>query len=210
MRRRIRRKCSRSASSMRSAPTRTSPDAIGCSASSAMPSVVLPDPDSPTMPSVSPRRSCSVAPSTASKYRLRNQPPPTWKLTFTSRPSTSTGASPGTGCTTRCGRLASSLRVYACRGCANTSAVGPVSTSSPRSITPTRCVKRRTRFRSCVMNSSAMPISACNSSSSARICAWIVTSSAVVGSSQISSCGLQASAIAIIARCRCPPDSSCG
>ena len=60
------------------------------------------------------------------------------------------------------------------------------------------------------MKSTAMPISACSSSSSARICAWIVTSSAVVGSSQISSRGRHASAIAIIARCRCPPLSSWG
>ena len=43
-----------------------------------------------------------------------------------------------------------------------------------------------------------------------RICAWIVTSSAVVGSSAISSVGLQASAIAIITRWRMPPESWCG
>ena len=40
--------------------------------------------------------------------------------------------------------------------------------------------------------------------------AWIVTSSAVVGSSAISSFGSQASAIAIITRCRMPPESWCG
>ena len=45
---------------------------------------------------------------------------------------------------------------------------------------------------------------------SSRICAWIVTSSAVVGSSAIKSFGSQASAIAIIARWRIPPDSSWG
>ena len=39
-----------------------------------------------------------------------------------------------------------------------------------------------------------------------RICAWIVTSSAVVGSSAISSFGLQDRAIAIITRCFWPPD----
>ena len=43
-----------------------------------------------------------------------------------------------------------------------------------------------------------------------RICAWIVTSSAVVGSSAISSAGLQDSAMAIITRCRMPPENSCG
>ena len=40
-----------------------------------------------------------------------------------------------------------------------------------------------------------------------RICAWIVTSSAVVGSSAMISFGSQASAIAIITRCRMPPES---
>ncbi len=40
-----------------------------------------------------------------------------------------------------------------------------------------------------------------------RICAWIVTSSAVVGSSAISRRGLHASAIAIITRWRIPPDN---
>ncbi len=40
--------------------------------------------------------------------------------------------------------------------------------------------------------------------------AWTVTSSAVVGSSAISSRGLQASAIAIAIRCRMPPENWCG
>ncbi len=55
-----------------------------------------------------------------------------------------------------------------------------------------------------------MPSSCCSSTSSFRICAWIVTSSAVVGSSAISSAGRQTSAIAIIARWRNPPDNSNG
>ena len=41
-------------------------------------------------------------------------------------------------------------------------------------------------------------------------CAWMVTSSAVVGSSAISSFGSHASAIAIIARWRIPPEKACG
>jgi hypothetical protein len=44
---------------------------------------------------------------------------------------------------------------------------------------------------------------------SSRICAWIVTSSAVVGSSAMISFGLQLSAIAIITRCRMPPLKWC-
>ncbi len=43
-----------------------------------------------------------------------------------------------------------------------------------------------------------------------RICAWMVTSSAVVGSSAISRSGSVESAIAIITRWRMPPDSWCG
>ncbi len=56
----------------------------------------------------------------------------------------------------------------------------------------------------------AVPSFSFNSSIRSRICAWIVTSSAVVGSSAISTCGLQASAIAIITRWRMPPESWCG
>ena len=48
------------------------------------------------------------------------------------------------------------------------------------------------------------------SRSSSRICAWIVTSSAVVGSSAIRSFGSQARAMAIIARWRMPPENWCG
>ena len=45
---------------------------------------------------------------------------------------------------------------------------------------------------------------------SSRICACTITSSAVVGSSASSTFGLQASAIAIAARWRIPPENSCG
>ena len=56
----------------------------------------------------------------------------------------------------------------------------------------------------------AMPSFWRRSLTSSRICAWIVTSSAVVGSSAISRSGSASSAMAIIARCRMPPLSSCG
>ena len=46
--------------------------------------------------------------------------------------------------------------------------------------------------------------------SSSRICAWMVTSSAVVGSSAISSAGSHDSAMAIITRWRMPPERWCG
>ncbi len=60
------------------------------------------------------------------------------------------------------------------------------------------------------MNSMDSPRCACRRASSSRIWRWMVTSSAVVGSSAISSCGSQASAIAIITRCCWPPESWCG
>ena len=53
----------------------------------------------------------------------------------------------------------------------------------------------------------AMPVSRCWRFSSTRICIWMVTSSAVVGSSAIRMRGRQASAMAIITRWRRPPDS---
>ena len=47
-------------------------------------------------------------------------------------------------------------------------------------------------------------------SSSSSTCAWIVTSSAVVGSSAMRTSGSLAIAMAIITRCRMPPENSCG
>ena len=55
-----------------------------------------------------------------------------------------------------------------------------------------------------------MPVWLWRRSIRSRISACVVTSSAVVGSSAISSSGSQTVAIAIIARCRIPPDSSNG
>ncbi len=77
-------------------------------------------------------------------------------------------------------------------------------------MTTTRSAICATTAMSCVMNITAVPVSRFNRSISARISAWIVTSSAVVGSSAISSRGSHASAIAITTRWRMPPDNSCG
>ena len=67
-----------------------------------------------------------------------------------------------------------------------------------------------TTARLCVIISTAVPSSARRPSIRRRIWLWIVTSSAVVGSSAISTEGRQTSAIAIITRWRMPPDSWCG
>ena len=56
----------------------------------------------------------------------------------------------------------------------------------------------------------AMPSRSCSSCTSSMICACVVTSSAVVGSSAISSDGLVASPMAIITRWRMPPENWCG
>ena len=55
-----------------------------------------------------------------------------------------------------------------------------------------------------------MPSSVRRCFRSFRIWSWIVTSSAVLGSSASRMVGLQASAIAISTRCRIPPENSCG
>ena len=60
------------------------------------------------------------------------------------------------------------------------------------------------------MSSTAMPVWRCRSDNSSRIWPRSVTSSAVVGSSASNSLGRLASAMAIMARWRCPPDIWCG
>ena len=54
----------------------------------------------------------------------------------------------------------------------------------------------------------AMPSSFCRDFMRSKICAWMVTSSAVVGSSAIRISGSQASAMAIMTRWRMPPENS--
>ena len=80
----------------------------------------------------------------------------------------------------------------------------------PAYITATRSATSATTPRSWVIIMIAMPSSRLSDNSRSRICAWVETSSAVVGSSAIKSLGRHISAIAIITRWRMPPDSSCG
>ncbi|TLY68514.1 MAG: hypothetical protein E6K45_03210 [Gammaproteobacteria bacterium] len=67
-------------------------------------------------------------------------------------------------------------------------------------MTLTRSAMPATTPGSCVISTRANPRSRLSSARSARICACTVTSSAVVGSSAMSSCGSPLSAIAIITR----------
>ena len=86
----------------------------------------------------------------------------------------------------------------------------PVSTIWPAYITATRRQVCAITARSCETKTRLTPSSSCSARRSLRIWSWIVTSSAVVGSSQRISFGSAESAIAIITRCRMPPESSCG
>ncbi|MFD0469513.1 hypothetical protein ACFQ0B_15275 [Nonomuraea thailandensis] len=64
--------------------------------------------------------------------------------------------------------------------------------------------------RSWVMRIRPIWLSRCSSASSSMICAWTVTSSAVVGSSAISTSGSSAIDMAIMMRWRMPPENWCG
>ncbi len=100
--------------------------------------------------------------------------------------------------------------VYGCVGVLKSVATSAYSTILPAYITATSWEISATTPRSWVMISTPMPTSACSERIRSRIWAWIVTSSAVVGSSAMRSFGLQTSDIAIITRWRMPPDSWCG
>ncbi len=77
-------------------------------------------------------------------------------------------------------------------------------------MTSTSCAKLATMPRSCVISMTARSRSSESRSRRSITLACVVTSSAVVGSSAISRSGFDASAIAIITRCRIPPENSCG
>ena len=94
------------------------------------------------------------------------------------------------------GKAAASARVYGCAGAAKTSWLGPSSTIRPAYMTAIRWHTAASVDRSCVMKTTASPRRCWRSSSRRSTCACTITSSAVVGSSAISSRGSQASASA--------------
>ena len=75
--------------------------------------------------------------------------------------------------------------MYGCLGRAKIAPASPVSTNVPAYITFTRSHMPATTPRSWVIMISAVPSSRTSVFSRSRICAWMVTSSAVVGSSAI-------------------------
>jgi hypothetical protein len=92
----------------------------------------------------------------------------------------------------------------------NSASTGASSTTLPAYITTTRWQVSATTPMAWVISMIDMPSLSFISCISSRICAWMVTSSAVVGSSAISSLGLQLIAMAIITRWRMPPENWCG
>ena len=86
------------------------------------------------------------------------------------------------------------------RGALNRSWPRPSSTMRPAYMTATRSTFSATTPRSWLISTSAMPVSRRMPASRARICAWMVASSAVVGSSATSRSGCPASAMAIMTR----------
>ncbi len=80
----------------------------------------------------------------------------------------------------------------------------------PEYMTTTSSASSATTPRSCVIRMMAVPVSWRSVRIRSSTWAWMVTSSAVVGSSAISNWGSHASAMAIITRWRMPPDSLCG
>ena len=120
------------------------------------------------------------------------------------------GALDGLQARTRAHRRESTPAARACRdGPAprKMSRTGPCSTIRPAYMMATRSAISAMTPRSCVMSRRLTPNSRFMSRSRSRICACTVTSSAVVGSSAMTSGGRQASAMAIITRWRMPPDS---
>src|SRR5690606_14988918 len=95
--------------------------------------------------------------------------------------------------------------VYGCRGLVNTSSTGPYSTMRPAYMTATSSHVWATTERSWLTRIMDRPSRSRRSAMALSTCACTITSSAVVGSSAMTICGLHASAMAMTARCFMPP-----
>ena len=104
---------------------------------------------------------------------------------------------PADGCRPRPGRRAASRS-------------GRCSTMRPCCMTTMRSARSAATPRSWVTSSTAVPCSRRRSSMRSRMRRCTVTSSALVGSSAITSSGSRATAMAMSTRWRMPPESSCG
>lgn len=174
-------------------------------------SVVLPEPDWPTRATISLSATSRSTPRTA-RTRL-----PARSVKSTETPLAASSADPvaalpvkrNSGSPT-VGKALASARLCSCLGAVMTCWDGPSSTSLPPYITASRAQLADSTDRSWLIIISAISRSVTSRPISSRIWACTTTSSAVVGSSAITSRGSHASAIAIITRCFWPPESSCG
>ena len=177
--------------------------------------VVLPDPDSPTMAWVVPRRTLNDTPSRARKALRRRRRPPGSPASGPRRrwrnPSRTAGRRRAADAA--CQATARRTAAVACRRCAVPPAP-PSPVPAPGCGRPAaRPAGRRGRRRRRDRASPAAPrcrSRACSSSIRSRMRRCTVTSSALVGSSATISAGLSATAMAISTRCFMPPESSCG
>jgi hypothetical protein len=179
------------------------------SRSSARPSVVLPEPDSPTTPSVSPLRTDRLTPSTALMWPtvLRSRPRLIGNQTFRSSADITTGD--------RARRRRIGLRL----GGEQRAGIGMLRRGEDLLDRPLLDDLAVAIHDADDVGDAAHDAEIMGDEQQAhaepradfrqqrRICACTVTSSAVVGSSAISRSGSLASAIAIITRWRWPPDS---
>ena len=201
-------------------PNVTGPCVARSSPSRMRASVDLPEPDSPTMPSVSPAATPRLTPARAWRSArgpnrlVRGSRYTRWTSSAASRTSLTSRLQlrdllvgrqrslPGGG------EQLDGVRVRRCvddAGCA-----APTRRSRRGASRATSSATIGTRATSWVMNSRAVSSSAISSASRASTPACTVTSRAVVGSSAMSSAGRQARAMAMPTRWRCPPDSWCG
>ena len=104
----------------------------------------------------------------------------------------------------------SSEIVYGWRGSVSSVRASASSTICPPYMTAIRSHISAITPRSWLTRIMLIPESRCSSSSRLRIWSWMITSSAVVGSSASRIRGLDAIAAAISTRCRMPPLNSCG
>ena len=104
----------------------------------------------------------------------------------------------------------SNAREKGCIGICQSLAFGAISTIFPKYITAIRSATQRTTDKSCEMKIIDRPSSFWRSFSRLMTCACIDTSSAEVGSSQMTISGSRARARAIPILCRCPPENSWG
>ena len=87
------------------------------------------------------------------------------------------------------GSAAKSLREYGCCGARKKESRAATSTICPAYMTATRCAMPATTPRSWVISRIDIPRFACSERRRSSTCAWMVTSSAVVGSSAIEQVG---------------------